>query len=117
MPNVDPDQRLNTLFGEYRESVSDPDPSANFMPELWGRIERRRTAALSFRRLSRVFVAASATVSFALGLLVLNAPQQPAAVVYQSTYIETLTETQPAEQVVEYADATAAGEPLETDLI
>ena len=37
------DQRLDALFRAYREACPAPEPSANFMPNLWQRIEARQT--------------------------------------------------------------------------
>lgn len=113
IPSGDLDKKLDGLFAAYREAVPDRDASANFMPELWGRIDGRRRAALSFRRLSRIFVTSAAVASLALGVLVL-APRSADSVVYQSTYIEILTDAPAVDQVAEISDA---GDTVETDLI
>lgn len=113
IPSGDVDKKLDGLFAAYREAVPDRDASANFMPELWGRIDSRRRAALSFRRLSRIFVTSAAVASFALGVLVI-APRSEDPIAYQSTYIDTLTDTPSVDQVAELSDA---GDTVETDLI
>ena len=53
---------LNALFAEYRAAVPDPGASANFMPELWRKIEARQTLVLRLRKLTQVFVGAAAAV-------------------------------------------------------
>ena len=34
---------LEPLFGQYKRLVPDQDPSANFMPDLWRKIEARQS--------------------------------------------------------------------------
>jgi len=41
------EERLDALFRTYREAFPDPDPSRNFMPNLWQRIEARQTFTFS----------------------------------------------------------------------
>ena len=36
------DSKLDALFAEYRSACPDPEPSADFMPAMWKRIEARR---------------------------------------------------------------------------
>jgi hypothetical protein len=50
---------LNELFARYKAAVPDPDPSANFMPQLWRNIEARQTLMLRVRKLTQVFVGAA----------------------------------------------------------
>jgi len=53
---------LRKLFTAYRESAIDPEPSVNFMPTLWERIDARRRTTNSFSRLARAFVTAAAGI-------------------------------------------------------
>jgi len=61
--------RLDTMLRAYRAACPDPEASVNFMPQLWEKIERRRSANV-FGRTARVLVtaalAASAILSFML---------------------------------------------------
>ena len=41
------ERKLASLWAKYREACPDPDPSPEFMPELWQKIEARRQAAVS----------------------------------------------------------------------
>jgi len=36
------DKKLDALFTEYRSACPDPEPSADFMPAMWKRIEASR---------------------------------------------------------------------------
>jgi hypothetical protein len=81
--------RLDTLFRAYY-SACEPDPvSANFMPELWQKIERAQSATFSFQRISKGFVTAAAALSLALAVVGflpthLTSPQ------YNATYVDAL---------------------------
>jgi hypothetical protein len=54
---------LNSVFANYRAAVPDPEASANFMPELWRRIEGRRNLTIRFKKLTQLFMAAAAAMS------------------------------------------------------
>lgn len=81
--------RLDTLFRAYH-SACEPGPvSANFMPELWQKIERAQSATFSFQRIARGFVTTAAALSLALAVVGflpvhLGAPQ------YNATYVDAL---------------------------
>lgn len=83
------DSGLDQLFRQYRAACPEPEASANFMPELWAKIDARRSFLFAFGRLARTGAAAAA--AFCLLLLVLNLVVTPA---------HTLAPT--------YADALAA---------
>ena len=61
------DDRLDALFIAYRSACEPREVSANFMPELWGKIERVQSTTFSFRRIARGFVTAAAALSLAMG--------------------------------------------------
>jgi hypothetical protein len=79
------EERLDALFQAYRDCPT-PEPSANFMPTLWARIESRQRFAFSFRRLAGAFVTAALALSVALGVY-LAIPQSNQSY-YSQTYIE-----------------------------
>jgi hypothetical protein len=60
---------LNELFVNYKAAVPDPDPSANFMPQLWRNIEARQTLMLRVRKLTQVFVGAAAAVCLLFAMI------------------------------------------------
>lgn len=69
------DDRLDALFGAYRAACPDRDASANFMPELWHRIEARQTFTFSFRRMASGFVTAALALTVALTVFMAIPPK------------------------------------------
>ena len=57
---------LDAMFRAYRDSIPDPEPSANFMPDLWRRIEERQRSVFFLGRWARAFVTAAAVVTMAM---------------------------------------------------
>ena len=84
------DQRLDALFTEYRAACGGPDASANFMPNLWAKIEARQKATFSFAKMARGFATAAAGLALMLGLYM--AIPQTAPVSYSQTYVEVLAD-------------------------
>ena len=82
------DEKLDALFQAYGSACPNPDPSANFMPNLWQRIEARQNFAFSFQRLASAFVTAALALSIALGAYM----SIPRSTYYTQTYIEALAE-------------------------
>jgi hypothetical protein len=62
------DEKLDALFRAFAKACPDREPSANFMPNLWQRIEARQTNAFSFRRMANALVTAAVALSIALGV-------------------------------------------------
>lgn len=86
------EQRLDALFRAYRDACPTPEASANFMPNLWQRIEARQTYTFSFRRMANAFVTAAVALSVALGVYM----SVPRSDVYSpQSYIEALAEANP----------------------
>jgi len=86
------EERLDALFRAYHAACPIPEASANFMPELWRKIESRKTVTFSFRRMASAFVTAAVALSIALGVytyMPLGNPYSP------QTYIEALAEANP----------------------
>jgi hypothetical protein len=81
------DRGLARLFAEYRDALPDPEPSANFMPRVWERIEARQRQAIGFRRTARALITAAAALSFAMGAWIVN---EPRSTYYQNNYLELL---------------------------
>ena len=104
------DERLDRLFRDYREASLDPEPSVNFTPHLWQKIEKAQGVTLMFRRISRGFVTAAAALSLVLAA-VLTIPSSQLAP--SSTYVETLAD----HHTVDYADLDAADPDPETESI
>jgi len=85
------DQKLDALFRAYRDACPDPDAGANFMPNLWARIESRQSFVFSFRRMANAFATAAVTLSIALGLY-MAIPRSNPAQQYNEGYVEALAE-------------------------
>lgn len=94
------DSGLDDLFQRYRTSCPDVEPSANFMPGLWQKIEARHNFWFVFQRLARTAMTASAALC--LLLLLLNIVWAPKAFLPASSYVDSLV----AEQTAEKTDFT-----------
>jgi len=64
------DGRLDVLFRAYRDACPDLEPSADFMPRLWQKIEARQGVSLVFGHLARNLATAALALSTLLGLAV-----------------------------------------------
>ncbi len=99
------DARLDALWSEYRSAFPDPDASANFMPNLWQKIEARRLETTSvFRRMAQACV--MATVALTLVIVVLPIPRIEREPVYTATYVDVLDAAHPmdAAQLLDSGD-------------
>ncbi len=85
------DERLDSLFGAYRQACEPREVSANFMPALWQKIERKQNARFSFQRISQGFVTAAAALSLALAVIGFL-PSSQNAVASGVSYIEALAD-------------------------
>ena len=63
------DSRLDALFARYGAACPDPEPSVDFMPRLWARIEAPRSFSFAFQRLGRFLLTGSAVACLLLGAL------------------------------------------------
>ena len=83
------DDKLDSLLRAYRAACSEAEPSANFMPDLWRRIESRRNFTFSFQHMVRGFVTAVAAVTIAIGVYVSLPRAKP---VPEVSYLEALAD-------------------------
>jgi hypothetical protein len=101
---------LEALFRAYREACRVPEPSPEFMPKLWSRIEARQTFLFSFRRMANAFLTAAMAASLALGVymaLPRTAPANPSN--SYASYVEALADA----NTIETPDIVA---PVRLDL-
>src|SRR5262249_8114040 len=82
------EEQLDAIFEVYRRACPVPDASANFMPNLWSRIEARQRTTFSFRRMAQAFV--TAAVALSIALVVSMAMPHPNLSSY--SYVEALDE-------------------------
>jgi hypothetical protein len=94
MHEIEPTSKLGGLLAAYRQACPDPEPSSDFMPRLWQKIEARRMETTwVFKRFAQACVAATA-----LALVLITTVLTPAApttvadndLVYTKTYTEVL---------------------------
>src|ERR1051325_956899 len=99
------EERLNALFAEYRAACPDCDASADFMPNLWQKIEARRLEATSvFRRVARAWLMAALALTLLFIVLLPRFQREP--IYSASTYVEVLDESHSNDAV----DLLAGGE-------
>ena len=84
------DQQLDALFRAYHDACEAPDASANFMPNLWARIESRQRFTFSFRRVANALTTAAVALSLLLGVYM--SIQRSSSVEYNQTYVEALAD-------------------------
>jgi hypothetical protein len=81
--------QLDALFRAYRDACPDPDVSANFMPDLWRRIEERQRSVFFLSRWARALVTAAAVLSLAMAAY-LYIPQGHSSMFSVESYVEAL---------------------------
>ena len=104
------DRKLDGLLSAYREACPDPESvSADFMPNLWKKIEAKRIdTTFVFRRLAHVCMVGTAA------LLLLSRVFLPTIsddeVLYSSTYADVLAADHADEALVETLPAVLPGD-------
>jgi hypothetical protein len=99
------DSRLDRLFKDYARACPEVDPSANFMPTLWQRIEARASIGSAFARFARTVMATSAALCVLL--LLLNLVSTPRTHLLTPTYTDALLADHTAEKTY-YTEAVRA---------
>jgi len=107
-PNRRDEELLDELFRAYREACPTPEASANFMPQLWERIEARQRFSFFVRRMASGFVTAAVALTFAMAVY-LYTPHTGSAF-YSESYVEALASGHAADTAEEYV------EPVRFDL-
>jgi hypothetical protein len=87
----EPDVELDKLFLAYRDACPEPEPSVNFMPEMWAKIEARESSSTIFSRVAKALVTAALGASVVMGLLSASYSQPPGPT-YDGTYMQALTQ-------------------------
>ncbi len=86
------EEQLDALLRAFAQSAI-PEPSANFMPTLWQKIEARQTFTFSFRRMANAFAAAAVALTLALTVY-MYVPRSSAQIPSQ-TYLDVLADSHP----------------------
>src|SRR4051812_19330307 len=84
------DFELDELFHAYREACPDPEPSVNFMPAVWSKIEARQSSTTLFSRMARTLVGAALAATVILGMLI-STESQAGTTSFDGTYMEAIT--------------------------
>jgi len=100
----DREARLDELFRAYRVACPNPEPGANFMPNIWARIEAREVSTNWFGRVAKTLVTAALAASLILGMIISSLNQSSAF--FNATFVEALR-----------ADHASTLEPLHLDRI
>ena len=100
---------LDALLRAYAEACPAPEPSANFMPQLWQRIEARQRYSFFFGRIARGFVTAAVAVTLAMAVY-LSMPRTRTSAFYSGTYIDALAASHPADASDLYDSVHDTGE-------
>ena len=85
------DEKLDALFQAYRNACPTPETSANFMPELWAKIESRQRFSFSFRRMASAVATAAVALTIALGVYA-SMPRHTTPHYYSQSYLEALSD-------------------------
>lgn len=91
------DQELDALFRAYYDACAAPEASANFMPNLWARIESRQRFTFSFRLMANALTTAAVAASLALGIY-MSIPRS-GSIDKNLTYVEVLAESNPPDSM------------------
>jgi len=95
-------RKLDALWAEYRSLTPDPESSADFMPNLWQKIEARRIDPVSiFRRFAKICVLGTVAVILIFALSISRIQYEPSI---SSNYVDALDAAH-AGDYVEVADA------------
>jgi hypothetical protein len=95
------DEALDAVWAEYRSAFPDPEPTANFMPNLWQKIEARRVDPISvFRQFAKFCLVGTAALVLIFAISISRLKVEPIA----SNYIDALDAEHSADYV-EVADA------------
>lgn len=101
-----PDQEalLDEFLRAYRDACPDPDAGANFMPEMWARIEAREVSTHWFGKMAKALVTAGVAASLILGMVLSS--MNKSTPYYKGTFVQALV-----------ADNIATLEPLHLDRV
>jgi hypothetical protein len=100
---------LDRLFAEYREACDVPEPSVNFMPALWERIDAGQSWTKHVWKWANGFVAAAAAAS--LFLVMLQMLPRHSSDFYAATYVETLADHDDDQAIGELARVSVPDQP------
>ncbi|MSV35411.1 MAG: hypothetical protein EXQ47_07415 [Bryobacterales bacterium] len=85
------DDKLSSLLSQYRDACPGPESSANFMPELWSKIEARRNNAipLLLKRWTEAWLVATIVLAVVISVFLIPYFQEPPAL--EASYVDVLS--------------------------
>jgi hypothetical protein len=90
--------RLDLLFQSYRAATEYDGPGPHFMPELWKRIDSRRSNSLLMERVARIFATGAVALAVLAGVVVSFAPQRE----LDDSWVENIANHHLEQQAVYY---------------
>ncbi len=95
------DDKLDALWAEYRNACPDVEPSANFIPHMWQRIEAQRGAVASswFRLWAEIWLVATVTLAIVMGVILIPRFQSNSPA-YLASYVDVLAAADSANDAV-----------------
>lgn len=109
------EDRLSTILAAYRAATPDPEPSVNFTPHLWQKIERAQSVTFRFQRVARGFLTGAATLALLMVVYTATRFRSEQPQPYSVSYVEALANQQVIENV-EYIEG-GDSELAETDVL
>jgi hypothetical protein len=82
---------LDALLSAYRAACPNPDASANFMPEMWARIEARENSVKWIGRIAKALIATAVTASVILGMISSGNQSSGSNTFFDATFVQALT--------------------------
>ena len=80
---------LTKLFAQYKEACGSPQGGANFMPQLWAKIEAKRSRTRLFERTAKSLFATAVALSLVFGVFLMVPTSQPSAF-YSESFVEQI---------------------------
>jgi hypothetical protein len=99
--------KLDELLAAYRDACVAPEPSVNFMPELWARIDNSRTWSRQLWKWANSLVAAAALAS--LFFVMLQMMPRAGGAFASATYLEALADENDDDALAELAMTARPG--------
>src|SRR5258708_39744300 len=102
-------RELDSMLAAYKQAMPDPEPSPEFMPTLWRKIDARRNLVFRLGRLTRVFLTSAAALCLLMtGVLTFPRSGQRAA---HPRYLDVLAEAHNSNNLFEYFEVMHQATP------
>jgi hypothetical protein len=85
---------LDAMFSAYRAACPNPDASANFMPEMWVRIQARENSAKWIGRMAKALIATAVAAFVILGMMSSGNQSAGSNAFFDATFVQALTADQ-----------------------